>query len=166
MFRVDIIVFDSISRPDHFYILKSLNRSQHLKLDFSREPVAQPVGINHIIIETFRLKPYLMRLFIGKTNDFLFDSRTIPWSLPFASISFKGGQMIPVFLNDFMGFFIGRGHITVEQFIRRLKTFPLMYKAKWLNNLIRRFYFSNREIDSFLVQSWWSSCGTPVDIEI
>ncbi len=75
--RVDRVVLDRVSGPDHLRILKTRNRRDHRSLHIDRHAGRHPVDVNLVGIKPFRLEKDLMRLFVRELDDLVFDRRTI-----------------------------------------------------------------------------------------
>ena len=76
--RLDEVVFDGVSRPQHHGIFKAWKRVHEIRLHISRQAHRKPVHINLARADSFRLQENLMALLVGETNDLVFERRAIP----------------------------------------------------------------------------------------
>lgn len=166
MFRVYVIVFDCISWTDHLHILQAFNCPQHLQLNFGWEPIAQPVGVNHVVTQTLWLKPYLVWLLIWESYHFLLYGWTVSRTLSFTSVTLKTWQFFSVSLNHLMRLFIGLGHVTVQQLVGRLEVLPFVDKTERLNDRVWWLDLGDRKIYRLTTEPGRSACCAPVDVKI
>ena len=75
--RIDIIIFDRIAVADHLRVLKPRDRRKESVLHRRRQRGRNPVRIDRVIFEPFRLEENLMALALFKTDDLVFDRRAI-----------------------------------------------------------------------------------------
>ena len=75
--RIEIIIFNGISRFEHDAILKTGNGMQCFQLNIQRKGRRKTLQVILIVIPAFRLQEQLMRILIGKGSELVFDARTI-----------------------------------------------------------------------------------------
>ena len=75
--RVDIIVFDGISRAQHGGPFQTGDGFQHLALHLLGQRGGNAVGIDGGIIEAFGLEKNLVAGAVGETHHFVLDGRAI-----------------------------------------------------------------------------------------
>src|SRR5690606_23582858 len=81
--RREEVVFNCISRTEHFYVLKTRNRFHCLVLNVLWQRSTKSVHINFYRIPSLGLNKYLMPVAICKTIDLIFYTWTIPWTRAF-----------------------------------------------------------------------------------
>ncbi len=107
-----------------------------------------------------------MRLLFRKSNHFLLNRWTVPWALTFTLVSFERRQFVTVLFNHLVRFFICVSHVTVQQLVWRLEVLPFVHKAEWLNDRIRGFNFSDRQVNTRSVETWRGASRASLDIEL
>src|SRR5215475_16048882 len=75
--RVDVVVFDRISRTNEARTLQSWNRRDQSVLHVFRKRRGNSIRIDRVIVETFWLQKYLVPVPLAELHNFVFDCRTI-----------------------------------------------------------------------------------------
>jgi hypothetical protein len=78
---VNIVILNSITWPNEFHFLESLDSSQKMDLNVCWKAIIHAVRIDYVRIEALRLQPNLVRFFIWKSNDLFLNSWTVSWTL-------------------------------------------------------------------------------------
>lgn len=60
-----------------------------------------------MIIQAFRLQPYIVPITLREPLDLLLNAWTIPWTHTIAPIPRESRRLVQALPDDFMGFFIG-----------------------------------------------------------
>ena len=79
----EIIVFDCVTRTKEFYVFKTGNFSQGLKLNILGKRGGKSIDIVFNSVPTFGFYKNLMTVFVGKTIDFVFNGGTVAWACTF-----------------------------------------------------------------------------------
>ena len=103
--RLDEIVFDRVTGPDHLCRLEALHTAENLALYIDRQTRRHPVHINLVGIDTFRLENNLMPILILEFDDLVLDRGTISRSdsLDLPAIEWRPAH---VGANDGMDLFV------------------------------------------------------------
>jgi hypothetical protein len=80
--RIDVVIFHGITRHDHLNALQPLHAPQHGQLNVFGQRCADPVRIDQMGAQTFRLEKHLMAFAITEAVDLVFDRRAIARPLP------------------------------------------------------------------------------------
>ena len=80
LFRREVIVLNGIARTINLGVFKTFYLTQGLILNIIRERGAESVEVVFLGGPAFGLHKELMAVFTGKTLDFIFYTRTIPWT--------------------------------------------------------------------------------------
>src|SRR5579871_1300037 len=75
--RVDCIVFDGISRPDHFCGFQPGYGCDHCGLDIDGHAGGHAVDVHLVCIEALWLEEDLVTVLVRELDDFVFDGRAI-----------------------------------------------------------------------------------------
>src|SRR5450830_83590 len=87
-------------------VFKTLYRAYQLVLNIKRQTGGNTVGIHLIRGQALRLKKYLMRLFIGKAMNFVFNGRAVTRAYAFNDACVHR-RAIKAATYDFMRTFVG-----------------------------------------------------------
>ena len=75
--RIDIVVFDGVAGPLHLRLLQPGNGRKERKLHVLGQRGGDTIGINGVVVETFRLEEDLMALALLEAHHLVFDRRAI-----------------------------------------------------------------------------------------
>ena len=81
--RVDMIIFDRISRLQDARRFKARNGFKELLLNLFGQGCRNAVRIDRGIVEPLRLQKDLMLVPVRKSNDLVLDRRAVAWSCSF-----------------------------------------------------------------------------------
>ena len=127
----------------------------HLVLNILRQGAGHSADVHFICVKTFRFDKYLMAFFVCKTNDFIFDRRTVTWSGSFDHSGIKGGS-VQICTDDLVCFFICIGQ--PAGFLLDLYGFRVCGKRKRYDSFISELLFHLRIINGVSGDSGRSSC--------
>ena len=78
--RVEVIVFDGVSRSVNIGISQSRNLVKCIQLDIHRHARRKTVQIHLIRIFAFRFQEERMLILVGEGDELGFDARTVTWA--------------------------------------------------------------------------------------
>ena len=78
--RVEVIVFDGVTRSVNLRISQCRNLMKCIQLDIHRHARRKTVQIHLVRIFAFRLQKERMLIFVGEGNELGFDTWTVTWT--------------------------------------------------------------------------------------
>src|ERR1700722_12996033 len=108
--RVDGVVFDGVTRPQHVGILEARDLLQNLKLHFHRQGCAHAVDVNLVSVQTFRFEEKLVSHLVGELDDLVLDRRAIARA-DGMNLAAVHGRTMDVFTDDALSFGCGPGDV-------------------------------------------------------
>src|ERR1700691_6144937 len=91
--RVDMVIFDGITGPDHPNLLQARDRCQNGQLDLFGQRSGDTVRIDRAVVEAFRLQEDLVAIAVAEADDLVLDRWTIAWT---AALDLPGIHRRPV----------------------------------------------------------------------
>ena len=109
--RGKIVVFDRVTRAEHFNMFKTRNALHCFILNIFRQRCAKPIHIDFHSTPTFRFDKNLMSITVCKTIDFILYARTISRTTRFNS-PIKHWRAVKSCSKNIVGEFIGICNVT------------------------------------------------------
>ena len=96
-------------------MLKARNGVNQVTLHIKRQRGTDPVRIDFYRVETFWFNKNLVRVFIRKAGDFVFNTWAVTWTNPFNHTR-KHWRAIQTTTDNVMGPFVGMSNVTWDLF--------------------------------------------------
>ena len=145
---IDVVVLDRVARPDHAGIFQPGNGPEQRLLHIAGQGGRNPVRIDRVVVEPFRLEVDLMARFVGEADDLVLDRRAIarPGAADLAGIDRRAMQ---VGADQIVAGGAGMGQMTGD--LRRRN--PLGHIGEGRRFIVARLDFEPGPVDGPAVQA-------------
>lgn len=110
---IDCVVFNRVTRANHFGIFEAFDGSEHCRLDVNWHACRHAVDVDLVCVETFGFEEDLVAILVGKLDYFVFYGRTVAGADAFdlAAVKRTAGDG---FLKNCLRAFIGVGEEALD----------------------------------------------------
>ena len=127
----------------------------HFVLNIFRKGAGHSADVHFICVKTFWFNEYLMAFFVCKTNDFIFNGRTVTWSGSFDHSGIKWGS-VQVCADDLVCFFVCVGQ--PAGFLLNLYGFRICGEGERYDSFVSELLFHLGIVDGVSGDSCRGSC--------
>ena len=148
--RIDRVVFDGITGPQHLGVLKARNGLQNLQLDLDRQRGAHAVDVNLMSVQALGLEKELVCDLVGKLDDLVFNRRAVART-DGMDLSAVHGRTVDVFPDDALSF--RSGPRDVARHLRIMMGDPPGAKAEGRRIVVAGLDLEARPVDGAAIEA-------------
>ncbi len=145
--RIDVVVFDRITRPQHLGLLQAGNGRDQRPLHLLRQGGRDAIRIDGRIVEPFRLEENLMPVALAEAHDLVLDRRAVARAAA-RDLARIHGRAMDVVANDAMGRLVGAGDAALDLGLCD----ALGQRRERLGRLVARLHLDRAPVDGAAIE--------------